>query len=284
METISASPASNAHVAPQRTSPHWPEYAIEAAALGTFMVSAAVFSTALYHPASPLAAGISNEWARRLVMGLAMGLTAVGIIYSPWGQRSGAHMNPAVTLTFFRLGKMEPRDFAWYVLAQFFGGVAGVAIGAIALGSLIADPTVNYVVTTPGPAGETVAFAAELAMSFGMMFVVLAVSNRPMVARFTGMCAGLLVWAYITIEAPLSGMSINPARTLGSAVLARDFTGLWIYFVAPPIGMLLAAELYTRRARVHRVMCAKLHHPHGPGCVFGCDRRMRAMAVDRMQA
>jgi aquaporin Z len=210
-------------------------------------------------------------------MGLAMGVTAVGIIYSPWGQRSGAHMNPAVTLTFFRLGKVAPLDAAGYVIAQFVGGVAGVALCVLLLGGLIADPSVNYVITTPGPGGDIVAFAAEAAMAFALMLVILTMSNRPQVARFTGLCAGCLVWAYITFEAPLSGMSINPARTFGSAMVAGNFAGLWIYFTAPPLGMLLAAEVYARSAGAHRVMCAKLHHPHGPGCVFGCDRRMRAM-------
>jgi len=268
-------------VTPERTCLHWPEYAIEAAALGTFMVSAALFATALYHPSSPLAASISHEWIRRVLMGLAMGATAVAIIYSPWGQRSGAHMNPALTLTFFRLGKVPRYDFVGYVVAQFVGGVAGIALVAAALSNLVSHPAINYVVTTPGPEGETVAFLAEGAMSFGMMLLVLLMSNQPRVARFTGLCAGLMVWTYIALEAPLSGMSINPARTLGSALLAGDFAGLWIYFTAPPLGMLLAAELYTRTAGLHRVVCAKLHHPRGPGCVFGCDRRMREAAVGR---
>src|SRR5262249_59622797 len=97
---------------------HWPEYLIEAGALGMFMISAAVFAAILYHPSSSVAAGITNEWVRRALMGLAMGATAVSIIYSPWGQRSGAHMNPAVTLTFFRLGKVAGEDFIAYVAAQ----------------------------------------------------------------------------------------------------------------------------------------------------------------------
>lgn len=208
-----------------------------------------------------------------------MGVTAVAIIYSPWGQRSGAHMNPAVTLTFFRLGKVERHDFLGYVVAQFVGGVGGLALAVAALGNLVSHPSINYVVTTPGPAGETMAFLAEGAMSFGMMLVVLLMSNRPGLARFTGLAAGFLVWTYIWVEAPVSGMSINPARTLGSAILAGDYVGLWIYFAAPTLGMLLAAELYVRSVGIHRVMCAKLHHPHGPGCVFGCDRRMRAAAL-----
>jgi aquaporin Z len=241
------------------------------------MVSAALFATALYHPSSWLAADFSNEWLRRGVMGLGMGLTAVAIIYSPWGQRSGAHMNPAVTLAFFRLGKVSAPDCAGYVLAQFAGGIVGILLVAAVLGSLISHPSVNYIVTTPGSGGDAMAFAAEAAMSFGMMLMILSVSNTPTLARYTGIFAGLAVWTYIVVEAPISGMSINPARTLGSALVAGDFAGLWIYFVAPPLGMLLAAEAYTRVAGAHRVMCAKLHHPHkGGACIFGCEKRMRA--------
>ena len=252
------------------TSLHWPEYFIEAGAIGTFMVSAAVFAALLYHPSSQISGAISNELVRRAFMGLAMGSTAVAIIYSPWGQRSGAHMNPAVTLTFFRLGKVAPPDFAGYVTAQFAGAIIGIAAAASALGGIVSDPPVNYVRTLPGPTGDAVAFVAEAVISFVLMLTVLTVSNRRRLSRLTGLCAGLLVWAYITVEAPLSGMSMNPARTFGSALLARDFLGLWIYFTAPPLGMLFAAELFTRRFGVERVLCAKLHHPAIGPCIFGC--------------
>jgi aquaporin Z len=249
---------------------HWVEYLIESASIGTFMVSAAVFAAVLYHPSSPFSGAISNELARRALMGLAMGATAVAIIYSPWGQRSGAHMNPAVTLTFFRLGKVARPDFVGYITAQFIGAIVGIAAAAFALGGLVSDPSVNYVTTLPGPPGDVVAFVAEGVISFVLMLTILLVSNHPRMAPFTGICAGLLVWTYITVEAPLSGMSMNPARTFGSALLARDFPGLWIYFTAPPLGMLLAAEVFTRRFGVQRVLCAKLHHPHSQPCIFGC--------------
>jgi aquaporin Z len=252
------------------TSLHWPEYLIESVAIGTFMVSAAVFAAVLYHPSSPLSGVISHEFVRRAFMGLAMGSTAVAIIYSPWGQRSGAHMNPAVTLTFFRLGKVARPDVIGYITAQFIGAMAGMAAAAVALGSLVSHPAVNYVTTLPGPTGDAVAFVAETVISFVLMLTILTVSNHPRMAPFTGICAGLLVWTYITVEAPLSGMSMNPARTFGSALVARDFLGLWIYFTAPPLGMLLAAEVFTRRFGVQRVLCAKLHHPHNRPCIFVC--------------
>lgn len=255
---------------------HWPEYLIEAGAIGTFMVSAAVWAALLYHPASPVAGAISNALVRRMFMGLAMGSTAVAIVYSPWGQRSGAHMNPAVTLTFFRLGKVARSDVVGYVAAQFAGAIAGISIAAAVLGRFVSDPSVNYVTTLPGPTGNAVAFLAETTISFVMMTTVLTISNDRRVARFTGLCAGLLVWTYIVVEAPFSGMSMNPARTFGPALLARDAPGLWIYFTAPPLGMLVAAELFVRRFGAHRVRCAKLHHPDAGACIFACTAKPSA--------
>jgi aquaporin Z len=76
---------------------------------------------------------------------------------------------------------------------------------------------------------------------------------------------------YITIEAPISGMSMNPARTLGSAFSAANWMAIWIYFIAPPLGMLLAAELYVRRFGVASVLCAKLHHDNRERCIFRCN-------------
>lgn len=244
---------------------------MEAAELGLFMLSACVFVVLLEHPASPAHAAIGDPLLRRLLVGLAMGLTAIAIVYSPWGQRSGAHFNPAVTLTFLRLGKVAPWDALFYVVAQFVGGVSGVVIAVLLLGSMrVADPSVNYVATLPGEAGQPWAFAAEVAISFGLMLTVLFVSNHRRLNRYTALFAGTLVAIYITIEAPLSGMSMNPARTLASALPGEIWTGLWIYFTAPPIGMLLAAEVYVRMKGLGSVLCCKLHHENDKRCIFHC--------------
>src|SRR6185295_3355311 len=89
---------------------HWREALMEALGLGLFMVSAGVFGTLLESPASPVHRALPGPVLRRVLMGLAMGLTAVGLVYSPWGRRSGAHINPAFTLTMFRLGRVRGRD------------------------------------------------------------------------------------------------------------------------------------------------------------------------------
>jgi aquaporin Z len=241
---------------------------MEAAELGLFMISACLFVVLLEHPASPVATLIASTTIRRALVGAAMGLTAVAIVYSPFGKRSGAHFNPAVTLTFFRLGKVDPWDAAFYVAAQFAGGIAGVALAAVTFPQLVGHPSVNYVVTVPGENGPEVAFFAEALISFLLMTVILIVSNLERMARYTGVFAGILVATYITIEAPLSGMSMNPARTLGSAFGAQAWTSLWVYFTAPPLGMLLAAELHLWLEGRGAVECAKLHHQNDTRCIF----------------
>jgi aquaporin Z len=107
------------------------------------------------------------------------------------------------------------------------------------------------------------------AISFGLMAVVLLASNTPRLAQFTGLLAGLLIAVYITVEAPLSGMSMNPARSFASAAVGALWTSLWLYFVAPTLGMGLAAAAYRRARRP--VRCAKLVHPQTGACIFRCE-------------
>jgi len=247
---------------------HWPEYGIEGCLLGAFMISAATFTALLEYPASPLVPAIPDPFVRRMLIGIAMGATAIALIFSPWGKRSGAHMNPAVTLTFLRLGKVQPVDAAFYILAQFVGAIAGLAVLGAAADGLLSHPAVNYVATLPGAGGVWIAFAAELVIAFVLMSVVLVVSNTPHLARWTGIFAGCLVAIYITFEAPHSGMSMNPARTFGSALTGSLWNGLWVYFTAPVLAMQFAAAVYRCSGRA--VYCAKLHHHNDTRCIFRC--------------
>lgn len=249
---------------------HWPEYLMEAALLGLFMVSACLFGALLEHPSSPVRQAVAGDAARRALMGLAMGLTAVAIVYSPWGKQSGAHINPSITFTFLRLGKIRPWDAAFYAAAQLAGGLGGVLAAAVVLGGALRHPLVNFVVTRPGPGGAWPAFVAEVVISFLLMAAVLVVSNSRH-ERLTGVCAGLLVATWITVEAPISGMSMNPARSFASALPAMSFSAFWVYVVAPPLGMLAAAETYLRSRGAAAVRCAKLHHRNPKRCIFCQD-------------
>jgi aquaporin Z len=103
------------------------------------------------------------------------------------------------------------------------------------------------------------------------MTMVLNVSNSAQLARFTGVIAGALVATYITLESPLSGMSMSPARSFASAAPGRLWSSLWIYFTAPPLGMILAAQVYLWLRGKHAVFCAKLHHENHKRCIFRCN-------------
>jgi aquaporin Z len=243
---------------------------IEGLCLGMFMISACTFAALLEHPASPVRMAVANADVRRFLAGIAMGLTAVMLIYSPLGRRSGAHMNPATTLTFFRFGKVAPWDAVFYVLSQFVGGLLGTLTAFLVLGQTLAHSNVNFAITRPGMRGIAAAFAAEVLITFLLMTVILNISNNRKLTPYTGLTAGITVMLFITFEAPFSGMSMNPARSLASDFVGMQWHSIWIYFTAPVIGMLTAAEVFVRTRGLHSVICAKLNHSGNARCIFRC--------------
>src|SRR2546427_6400049 len=148
---------------------HWPEYLMEVGELGWYLFVACVVATLLQHPASVVREFVSSSLARRALMGLAMGATAIAIVTSPWGKRSGGHFNPAITFTFYRLGNVEFWDTWFYVIAQFLGAIGGVTLAKYVLQGALAHDAVRYAVTVPGVYGSAVAFVAEMTISFLLM-------------------------------------------------------------------------------------------------------------------
>jgi aquaporin Z len=186
---------------------HWPEYLIEAWALSCLMISIGLFASALGSPKSPMYAAVPNAAIRTVLLALAIGATLALIIQSPWGKRSGAHMNPAITLAFLRVGKAHPWDGLFFILAQTAGGILGVSAVALFVGTLFTDPPVRYAVTTPGPAGAGIALVAETMISFALMAAILVFTASIHLIRFTSLAAGCVVALFIIVEAPLSGAS-----------------------------------------------------------------------------
>jgi aquaporin Z len=269
---------------------HWPEFLMEAWGLGFFMSAAGGVWTLLVYPGSPVAQAVTNPLLRLSLMGAAMGLTSMGIIYSPWGRQSGAHINPAVTLVFLRLGKISRWDAFFYILFQFVGGLLGVALVYIVLGEKLASPPVSFVITVPGRNGASVAFLAEFIISFLLMLTILFTTNSARLSRLTGVFAGMLVAVYIVVEAPFSGMSMNPARTVATALPAGMWTDIWIYFIAPVVGMQLAIYAYRLVTRLitgkePTVLCAKLNHHTHRRCIFeNCGYRAAMLKRSEMRA
>jgi aquaporin Z len=265
--TLSRPPSSAARA----FSEHWPEYLMEGALIGTFMIAACAFGVLLEHPMSPLYQALQG-WAigRRAVMGLAMGITAIGLISCPWGKRSGGHMNPAVTLAYLAVGKIAPWDAVFYVAFQFLGAAAGVSAANALIGPALQHSAVNYLVTLPGPDGPAVAFLAEFGITALFMSAILWASNSYGRSHFTPLVAGLSIAVFISAEGPMSGMSMNPARTLASAFCAGEWSDVWVYLTAPILAAVFASLFYVALRGKHSVRCAKLHHHNGERCIFNC--------------
>ncbi|MGA8488937.1 MAG: aquaporin [Terriglobales bacterium] len=247
---------------------HRPEYLMEAWELALYMFSVCAFATLLQHPASPVRHLVAIGMVRRTLFGLAIGATVIAIILTPWGKQSGGHFNPAMTFTFYRLGKLAPWDAVFYIVAQFLGATSGVVIATFVLRGAPNNGAIRYAVTAPGVYGSVGAFAGELTISFILMLSVLVATNRKNLERYTPLLVGALYATYIIFETPLSGMSMNPARTFGSAFRAGYWHALWIYFIAPTLGMLAAAEVFLQARGGIGPYCAKLQHDNNKRCIF----------------
>lgn len=224
---------------------NFPLYLIEAWGLGLFMISASLFTILLQHPHFKLVEIISSDFIRRMIIGFAMGITAMGIMYSSWGKKSGAHINPAVTITFLFLNKITFIDAIFYIIFQTIGGTLGVLIIALFLPTYMNDPSVQYVVTIPGINGLNGAIIGEAIISFILMFVTLIISSNTKSKKYTGIITALLITSFVLFEAPYSGFSMNPARTLASAIPSGIWTDWPMYMIVPTVSMLSAAGIYN---------------------------------------
>ena len=249
-----------------------PAYASEFAGTALvlfFGVSAVSF---MWGAASPVPV-VPNPALRRLLTGILFAGGATAVVYSPLGQISGGHINPAVTLAFWRLGKVPTREAVLYIVAQCLGALVGAYAAGAAWGPLTVS--VRYAATVPGEGySAIVALAAETLLTFLLVFTIFVCVNKPKLAPRTGIIAGSLVATLVMIEAPVSGTSLNPARTLGPAVMAPVYTALWVYFTGPIAGALLAVAAY-RGQWGSQTVCAKLYHTEKYACPFDtCSYRL----------
>lgn len=211
---------------------------------------------------------ISNEPLRRLCTGLLFAGGGTAVVLSPLGQRSGGHLNPAVTLAFWVKGQVNGLDASAYVLAQLLGAVVGVVVVGLVGGA--AAQSVQLGITLPGADYSTgIALGAEFVITFMLMFTILYCVNEPRHAARTPYFAGLLVALLVFVEAPVSGTSLNPARSFAPALLTSVFQDFWLYCVGPVAGAVLAVYVhgwaFGARARAG---CAKLFHTERYRCIF----------------
>lgn len=249
---------------------HWREYLMEAAEIAALMLSTCICGALLYSPDSPVKNAHLSGAPRSILMGFAVAMTAFLIIRSPFGRRTGAHCNPAVTLAFFWLGRVHRWDAACYILAHFFGAAAGVMAARQIAGMLLSDPPVRYMITLPGRHGDSAAFLGEFLLAALLMGAVLYASNHRLLVRFAPVFVALITVCCYAFSSSIAGFSVNPARSFSSALFAGVWQGIWIYFVAPSAGMLAAAMLYSRRVGRDGIYCAKVYHDLRSTCPFPC--------------
>lgn len=232
---------------------NWRYYLQEGSGLAIFMISACFFGAMLFSEKSSWHHVIPNELMKNILMGIAMGATAIFIFYSPFTAPSGSQINPAVTLTFLRLDKMCRYDAIFFIIFQIIGGTLAVYIMQLLMGNILTDAPVNSAATVPGKSGIWAAAGIELLIAFITMSMVLFTSSNKKLKKFTRIFAGCLVCTWVIVAAPMSGFGMNPARSFASALLSGVWTAFWIYLIIPLAGMLLAAEFYlfTERNKIN---------------------------------
>ncbi|MBA3648700.1 MAG: aquaporin [Chitinophagales bacterium] len=221
---------------------------MEAAGLGGFVIIAGLLTILLEHPDLPVMQSELGNHAvlRRIPLGIILG-AYITIVVLLSGKKSGAHIDPAVTWTFFRLGKIDKRDAIWYTIAQFAGASAAALLLKFTMGKLFAHPLINFAITEPKPPHGTMsALIAEFIISFILMLTLLIAGSSKKIEKYVAIISGALIALYIIIEMPFSGMSLNPARSFAAALAGNKWEHLWVYFVAPPIAMLTAGKLYQQ--------------------------------------
>jgi aquaporin Z len=216
----------------------------------------------MFGAGSPMGRVVPGEGARRLMTGFLFGTTGALIALSPVGKESGAHINPVVTLGFWLMRKLDARIALGYVLAQLTGATVG-ALPLLAWGSM--GRSVAFGATLPGKGyGIWTVMMGEVITTCALIAGLCVFLGFRRLRRYTPALFPFLYAFMVYLEAPISGTSTNPARSLGPAILSGEWRGWWVYWVGPLIGTFLAILLFSFLAK--EIEVAKLYH-------FESDRR-----------
>lgn len=208
---------------------------------------------------SPIAELIPNVKMRQVITGFMFGGTGALIAISALGKVSGAHINPAVTMTFWLFKKIDSQKALVYVFAQLIGAVIGT-LPLLLWGQL--GRSISFGATMPGN-GYTIqqAILGEVITTFTMVTLLILFLGFRQIRSYTPALFPFLYAIMVPLEADISGISTNPARSFGPAVVSGQWDAWWIYWVGPLAGALIACIFCSRLAR--RITQAKLYHFDG---------------------
>jgi aquaporin Z len=226
---------------------------------------------------------IPSSNLRLLLTGFLYAGGATVVTYSPVGRISGAHLNPAVSFAFFLDRKVKTADFVLFSLMQTAGSIAASYL-ALVLWSGHARQ-VNDGMTFPGEGYHIgTVFLTEAGITFLLISTIFYFLHRRDLTKYTGLAAGLLVALLVFLTAPISGTSLNPARSIGPALAVGNVSYLWLYIAAPFLGSLFATILHKKLPFLYRPLCAKLnHHPADVQCVFECSFVIRPQRLQQSE-
>jgi aquaporin Z len=256
----------------------WPVFVSELAGTALLLLVGLSLVVLMFGDGSPITGVLPSEGWRRLITGFLFGTTGALIALSPVGKRSGAHINPVVTLAFRLMGKLDLRTTLGYVVAQLSGAVLG-ALPLLAWGSM--GRSVAFGATLPGAGYATgTVLLGEVITTFAMVAGLAVCLGFRRIRRFTPAMFPFLYAVMVYVESPISGTSTNPARSLGPAIVSGQWESWWIYWVGPLVGAVAACLACSALAK--RITVAKLYH-------FDSDRdrlfrRVSAEAEERATA
>lgn len=237
---------------------HPVEWACEMAGTA-FQLFLGFSAVALFESSRSPLSGDLPSWARLVVIGICFGLLATVVAVSPVGRRSGAHLNPAVTLGFVWRGHTSARDASGFIAGQFAGALLAAAVFGGVEGGWATSVHTARTAPADGLPGWAVV-SIEAALTATLLLVIFTALSSPRTARWTPLVVTGALAGLIWVGAPHTGASMNPARTLGPDIVSDFFPTLWAYFVGPVIGSALAVIIFGFAGRERRTLTAKLFH------------------------
>jgi aquaporin Z len=210
-----------------------------------------------------------------LAIGLFFAMGLVIVVYSPLGKRSGAHVNPAVTIAFWLNGLMSGIDTLCYIVAQF----AGAVLGAWFAFTLFDWNNLAAALALPGVGSSGVlVFFIEFIIVFAMIIAIFTFISSGKTGRFTGIAVGIYIVLVTVLFAAISGAGLNPARNLGPAVLLLNFDYIWIYFAASVLAAFAAYGLFRGATQGTQPVCCKLCYKTEGQCLFKCNCEFKPLS------